>query len=224
MTDASSASPVSAFPGSPASPRTGGARTARTSLAGAQLPRVRRVSPPGREEERPALTVRPADPGDVEAARAMHARCSRRSLAQRYHGPAAGADRYLGHLLTPRHGHTLAATTPVGSESEASRLVALGHLLWDGEDSEVALLVEDAWQGRGVGTRLLRRLVALAVESGRPEVYAVTHASNPAMLAVLRGLGLPLHQQPEEHALVVSTRLPSGPSTGCGTDGDDGRR
>ncbi|MGK5641562.1 GNAT family N-acetyltransferase [Streptomyces sp. URMC 126] len=147
------------------------------------------------------VTVRRAGPADLAAARAMHERCSPATLALRYHGPVrdvAAADRYLGHLLGPRFGRTLAAFAPSG------RLVALGHLLWDGEETEVALLVEDAWQRRGVGAELLRRLVVMAAEAGCESVYAVTRASNTGMVAAMRGLGLPLDYQVEEGTLVIT--------------------
>ncbi len=147
------------------------------------------------------ITVRRAAPGDIEAAKAMHERCSDRTLALRYHGPVADADRYLGHLLSPRYGRTLAVQTASG------RLVALGHLLWDGDETEVALLVEDSWQRRGIGSELLRRLVDLAVEARCDSVYAVTQASNTGMVAAMRGLGLPLDYQIEEGTLVVTARL-----------------
>ncbi|CAL9362841.1 hypothetical protein SUDANB58_00692 [Streptomyces sp. enrichment culture] len=147
------------------------------------------------------LTVRRAGTHDVEAARAMHARCSARTLGLRYHGPVGDADRYLGHLLSPRFGRTLAVQTPSG------RVVGLGHLLWDGDETEVALLVEDAWQRRGIGGELLRRLVAMAAEAGCASVYAVTQSSNTGMVAAMRGLGLPLDYQIEEGTLVVTARL-----------------
>lgn len=147
------------------------------------------------------ITVRRADGSDLAAARAMHDRCSERTLALRYHGPVADADRYLGHLLSPRFGRTLAATTASG------RLVALGHLLWDGDETEVALLIEDDWQRRGIGSELLRRLLAMAVEAGSDSVYAVTQASNTGMVAAMRGLGLPLDYQIEEGTLVITARL-----------------
>lgn len=47
------------------------------------------------------ITVRRADTRDVPAAKAMHERCSARTLGMRYHGPVGDADRYLNHLLSP---------------------------------------------------------------------------------------------------------------------------
>ncbi|MBT2450905.1 GNAT family N-acetyltransferase [Streptomyces sp. ISL-43] len=151
------------------------------------------------------ITVRRADGSDKAAARAMHDRCSERTLGLRYHGPVADADRYLGHLLSPRFGRTLAATTASG------KLVALGHLLWDGDETEVALLIEDDWQRRGIGTELLGRLIGMAVEAGCDSVYAVTQASNTGMVAAMRGLGLPLDYQIEEGTLVITARLDATP-------------
>ncbi|MFE3522423.1 GNAT family N-acetyltransferase [Streptomyces sp. NPDC059161] len=147
------------------------------------------------------ITVRRADQNDIEAAKAMHERCSDRTLSLRYHGPVGDADRYLGHLLSPRYGRTLAVQTASG------RLVGLGHLLWDGDETEVALLIEDSWQRRGIGSELLRRLVELAVEARCDSVYAVTQSSNTGMVAAMRGLGLPLDYQIEEGTLVVTARL-----------------
>ncbi|MEV3988227.1 GNAT family N-acetyltransferase [Streptomyces sp. NPDC049837] len=165
---------------------------------GPRIPRSQDVLtlPEGNE-----ITVRRADQGDVGAARAMHERCSDRTLGLRYHGPVGDAGRYLNHLLSPRFGRTLAVETASG------RLVALGHLLWDGDETEVALIVEDDWQRRGIGTELLRRLVSLAREAGCESVYAVTQSSNTGMVAAMRGLNLPLDYQIEEGTLVITARL-----------------
>ncbi|UFQ13925.1 MULTISPECIES: GNAT family N-acetyltransferase [Streptomyces] len=148
-----------------------------------------------------SITLRRADTADLDAAKAMHDRCSRRTLSMRYHGPVRDADRYLGHLLSPRFGRTLAVQTASG------RIVGIGHLLWDGDETEIALLVEDEWQRRGIGGQLLGRLVTMAVEAGCESVYAVTQASNTGMVAAMRGLGLPLDYQIEEGTLVITARL-----------------
>lgn len=161
------------------------------------------------------ITVRRADTGDLRAAKEMHERCSDLTLRMRYHGPVGDADRYLNHLLSPRFGRTLAVQTASG------RIVGLGHLLWDGDETEIALLVEDAWQRRGIGSELLRRLVAMAVEAGCASVYAVTQSSNTGMVAAMRGLGLPLDYQVEEGTLVITARLaaPVEPEAAVGVTG-----
>ncbi|MEU6663949.1 GNAT family N-acetyltransferase [Streptomyces sp. NPDC046821] len=148
-----------------------------------------------------AITIRRAGTDDVEAAKAMQARCSPQTLSRRYHGPVGDADRYLNHLLSPRYGRTLAAQTASG------RIVALGHLLWDGDETEIALLVEDQWQRRGIGAELIGRLVSMAAEAGCESVYALTQSSNTGMVAAMRGLGLPLDYQVEEGTLVLTARL-----------------
>ncbi|WP_345113219.1 GNAT family N-acetyltransferase [Streptomyces drozdowiczii] len=170
---------------------------------GPRVPRGEQVLtlPEGNE-----ITVRRADRTDHEAAVAMHGRCSEQTLRLRYHGPVRDADRYLDHLLSPRFGRTLAVQTASG------RLVALGHLLWDGDETEVALLVEDEWQRRGIGSELLARLVAMAGEAGCESVYAVTQASNTGMVAAMRALSLPLDYQIEEGTLVISARLAATPA------------
>jgi GNAT superfamily N-acetyltransferase len=174
---------------------------------GSRVPRSRDVLtlPEGNE-----ITVRRADTTDLPAAREMHNRCSSHTLSMRYHGPVADADRYLDHLLSPRFGRTLAAQTTSG------RLVALGHLLWDGDETELALLVEDAWQRRSIGGDLLRRLLTMAVEAGCESVYAVTQHSNAGMVAAMRGLNLPLDYQVEEGTLVISARLSPAERTAPG--------
>ncbi|WP_344290902.1 GNAT family N-acetyltransferase, partial [Streptomyces synnematoformans] len=159
------------------------------------------------------LTVREAGPADLEAALAMHRRCSRRTLAMRYQGPPGEADGYLRHLLSPHFGRTLAVQTAGG------RLVALGHLLWDDDEAEAALLVEDAWQRRGLGTDLLRRLLATAAGMGYRSVYVVTRSLDAAMAATVRTAGVPLDYRVEGATLVVTAHLDERATAAAGPAG-----
>ncbi|MFD8479506.1 GNAT family N-acetyltransferase [Kitasatospora sp. NPDC059673] len=168
------------------------------AVLGSRVPQVEaRISRPAGDD----LTVRRATPADRGAAVAMHARCSPESLRRRYHGPVKDADRYLDHLLDPRHGQTLAVETAQG------RLVALAHLMWDDEGAEIALLVEDAWQRRGLGVDLVRRMAALALEAGVGTVYAVTTAANTGLIATMRRLSAPLDFQVEDGTVVITAHL-----------------
>ncbi|WP_327683593.1 GNAT family N-acetyltransferase [Kitasatospora sp. NBC_00458] len=168
------------------------------TLLGPRVPdvRARLTVPTGAD-----VTVRRADAEDKEAALAMHRRCSPDTLRKRYHGPVRDADRYLNHLLDPRHGQTLAV------EASDGRIVALGHLMWDDDSAEVAVLVEDAWQRRGLGLDLMRRMSALALEAGVETVYAVTQSSNTGLIATMRKLAAPLDYQVDEGTLVITAHL-----------------
>ncbi|MEY9846044.1 GNAT family N-acetyltransferase [Streptacidiphilus sp. MAP5-3] len=157
------------------------------------------------------ISVRRAEPRDRAAAIALHERCSTRTLRQRYHGPVGDADRFLGHLLDPRHGQTLAV------EAEDGRLVALAHLLWDDDAAEIAVLVEDAWQRRGLGGVLVRRLTELARRAGLAEVYAVTTSANAGMIATLRQLSVPLDYHVDEGTLVITAHLAVPQPTSAGS-------
>ncbi|WP_170843227.1 GNAT family N-acetyltransferase [Streptomyces oceani] len=152
------------------------------------------------------VSLREVDTRDREAAHALHDRCSRRTLTQRYHGSPPDADRYLEHLLSPRFGRSLAAYSAGG------QMVGLGHLLWDGADAEVALLVADRWQGRGVGTRLLRGLCELARREGHECVYALAPSSNSAVAALMHGLRTPVTRHVQQGGLVIEARLTPLPS------------
>ncbi len=168
------------------------------AVLGPRVPKVAdRLSLPAGTD----LTVRRADPSDKAEALAMHQRCSTTTLRRRYHGPVADADRYLDHLLDARHGQTLAV------ESAEGRIVALAHLMWDDDSAELAVMVEDDWQRRGLGLDLLRRMAALAAEAGVASVYAVTQAANTALIGAMQRLAIPLDYQVEDGTLVITAHL-----------------
>jgi GNAT superfamily N-acetyltransferase len=130
-----------------------------------------------------ALLVRPANGDDVEAVRQLHGRSSAATRQRRYlAGAQAPPDARLRRLLAPASG--LALVVEQGDD-----IVAMANLLVEGDLGEVALLVEDAWQRRGIGTALLRRLLAYADRAGLAAVLAHTGADNVAMLRTLRRVG-----------------------------------
>jgi L-amino acid N-acyltransferase YncA len=54
---------------------------------------------------------------------------------------------------------------------------------------EVALVVQDAWQGRGLGSVLFRELLAAAEANGIRQFRAWVLADNRRMLALIARLG-----------------------------------
>ncbi|BCJ42204.1 hypothetical protein GCM10010168_87980 [Actinoplanes ianthinogenes] len=145
------------------------------------------------------VTLRPAGPDDLPAVRELHDHCSTATLRRRYLGVVPGDSR-LRRLLEPPGGVTLLAIAPGG------RVVATASLCAEGDLGEVAVLIEDDWQRRGLGTALLRRLRAHAERAGFAALVAHTSADNVAMLRTLRRLG---HGPLERDGSLVSVTLPT---------------
>jgi RimJ/RimL family protein N-acetyltransferase len=76
-------------------------------------------------------------------------------------------------------------------------IVGVGRFdrLGDRDTAEVAFVVVDSWQGRGVGTALFAHLVDRARELGVSRFVAETLPENGPMLAVFRHAGLPITER-----------------------------
>jgi GNAT superfamily N-acetyltransferase len=128
------------------------------------------------------LIMRPATAEDSDGVRDLHARCSTTTIAGRYLGGVAPSDARMARLLKPAGGRTLVVTA-------GTRVVAMASLLAEGDLGEIAILVEDGWQRRGIGTALLRRLMSYAERGRFAALVAHTAADNVAMLRTLTRLG-----------------------------------
>jgi RimJ/RimL family protein N-acetyltransferase len=145
------------------------------------------------------LTLRPATPDDAEAVCELHERSSAATLRSRYLGGGAPSEARLRRLLEPDRGRTLLAIDDRG------RVVAMANLLAEGDLGEVAVLIEDGWQRRGIGTALMRRLLAYAGRGRFAALVAHAAADNVAMLRTLRRLGA---GPAERDGAMVSVTLP----------------
>ncbi|MEU6023153.1 GNAT family N-acetyltransferase [Micromonospora sp. NPDC047134] len=172
------------------------------TAAGRYAEQITLVLPDGAE-----LTVRPAVAEDLAAVVELHRACSPSTRQRRYLGGAGTpSPARLRRLLEPTRGLTLVAVT---TDPEAGResVVAMANLLAEGDEAEVALLVRDDWQRRGLGSTLLRRLTRQAETSGYAAVVLHTQADNTPMLRTLRRLGRPATVEPDGGLLTLTVPL-----------------
>ena len=179
-------------------------------LTWATGPGIVDAAPEGATPGASAIALRRPDPGDRQGLDAMVGRCS---LASRY-------GRFLGPLRRFPAGHLDAVTGPhpdveafvgVPRRGDTRAVLALGSLhLQDTECAEVALLVEDAWQRRGVGTRLLVRLAEQARLRDLTVLQATVLSEHTHVLRLLNSVFGPSQMVQEMGTTVVTVRLDRG--------------
>jgi GNAT superfamily N-acetyltransferase len=79
-----------------------------------------------------------------------------------------------------------------------------------GADAEVAFVVADSWQGRGLGPVLLSRLAERAGQLGVARFVAETLHDNRRMLSVFRHAGYPITERLEDGVVDVTIELSEG--------------
>jgi RimJ/RimL family protein N-acetyltransferase len=151
--------------------------------------------------------IRLGRPEDADAVAAMHERCSERTRYRRYlTGVGKWRDLSLRRLAGGHRGATLVVMSEEGS------IVGLGNVFpaapSDGNAAELSELIEDAYQGLGVGTRLLGHMLELAQRLGFENVVATVLAENTPMLAVLEATRLDWTRELTDSVLTMRAPLP----------------
>jgi RimJ/RimL family protein N-acetyltransferase len=135
------------------------------------------------------VTVRLGRPQDTEGVEALHERCTPESRYQRYFTPMnEWREDNLRRISGGHRGATLVVT------DVREQIIALGNVFPLGPQStdsaEIAVIVDDAWHGSGVGMLLTMRLVDVARRMGFTELIAYVLADNRAMRGLLAATGL----------------------------------
>jgi GNAT superfamily N-acetyltransferase len=129
------------------------------------------------------VDVKPASARDVRPVLAMLGRCSRTSLFHRFHGHTDGVAFTRSVLVHQQGGATVAAWNH-------DACIGLATLGCDGAGVfHLGVLVEDAWQRRGVGRQLLAVLLDWARAHGAAAVHADVLGEDGFIVEALRRLG-----------------------------------
>ncbi len=137
----------------------------------------------------PARRIRPSD---AEALQRFHRRLSESSIYSRHFGFVPELSDAQAHYFTNLDGIDRYAVVALDPE-RPHEIVAVVRYDRDpgGQNAEYAALVEDRWQGRGVGIGLTRVLIQYARQQGVRCLYALVMAGNVRMIRLLHALDLP---------------------------------
>ncbi len=101
----------------------------------------------------------------------------------------------------PRSQLTLVITRTVSKEEQIIGMASYYAL--DNEKAEVAFTIDDAYQGKGLGTLLLERLAVLAASNGFRRFWAVTHPQNRRMIEVFHHSGFQITEKLRDGSVEV---------------------
>jgi GNAT superfamily N-acetyltransferase len=117
------------------------------------------------------------------------------------------SDDALKRLCDPDHANDMAF---VALEADAARGAAprqVGVCRYAGASSangaEISVAVADDWQHRGLGKRLLARLIEYAREHGVERLYSMDSTSNTRMRKLARDVGFSERPDPDDKSQVI---------------------
>lgn len=146
------------------------------------------------------VTIRPLQPGDAEIERRFVTGLSDETRYNRLLGGSLKiTDAYIRRLIEV-DGVREVALAAITMLEQSEVIIGVGRYVLeaDGRGCEFALVVADAWQGRGIGRRMLDKLIAIARARGIEFIYGDVLSTNVAMLTLARHRGFTLARHPDD--------------------------
>jgi acetyltransferase len=160
-----------------------------------------------------AAVVRPIRPEDEPQMVKFHESLSEQSVRFRYFGSLSVENR-TGHERLVRtcfndYDREIALVAEQNQAGTTGEIVGVARLFRSHEldEAEFAILVADAWQGIGLGTALLRRLVETARAEKIKGITGRILAENATMLEVSRNAGFDLQWRADEGEWEAAIKL-----------------
>lgn len=144
------------------------------------------------------VTIRPIRPEDEPAVVRFHESLSEESVYMRYFRSFKLSQRVeherMVRICFVDYDRDIVLVIQRNNEQGQKEIVGLGRLtrMRRAEGAEFAIMVSDGYQGRGLGTELLRQLLRVGKAEGIKRVEAFMLPTNEGMKAVSKNLGFSL--------------------------------
>lgn len=147
--------------------------------------------------------LRPEDRADMLAA---VGRTSQQSLYRRFFAFKRGfTDREVDFYINVDFVSHVALVAVLEEDGRPTIVGGARYILGQSDQADVAFAVDDAHQGKGIGSALMRHLVALARQAGLKELTADVLPDNTAMLKLFEtnGRGIKTRWDPDAIHVVL---------------------
>ena len=142
------------------------------------------------------LQFKPASKEDIPLVESFMKRISLESLRMRFMASISEIPQKIIQDLCSGDFIQSGCLLAITGEDSDEKVVGLGNYIsiGNGRTAEVAFLIEDEYQGRGIGTLLLERLAGLAAANGFIEFEAEVLPDNQPMMKVFKSSGFEKHR------------------------------
>jgi acetyltransferase len=122
------------------------------------------------------------------------------------------SDQDVKRAVRPRAGAEIAFAAVAGRDGESDIVGVSRGTFREAGTCAFTLVVGDAWQGCGIGTRLMHALMDEASRQGHGRIVGRVLATNGNMLDFVRGLGFEVEEEADEPQIrrVVRHPAPAG--------------
>lgn len=158
-----------------------------------------------------SISIRPLRRADLDIESAFVRGLSQQTRHNRLLGGAINISRaYIEQLTTIDYSRDMALATVVMIEQTEVLVGVARYVMETGTGTEpapceFAIVLADAWQGRGIGKHLMMKLIAVARTRGVPQLYGEILSSNHGMLELVRKLGFRLQRHPGDATVMRAT-------------------
>lgn len=166
-----------------------------------------------------SISIRPLRRTDLDIESAFVEGLSRETRYNRLLGGAINISRaYIEQLTTIDYSRDMALAAVVMTHN-SEVLIGVARYVQDKTTDErtapceFAIVVADAWQGRGIGSNLLRKLIDVARNRGVPELFGEILATNHGMLMMVKKLGFHTERHPGDATVTRATLELNGPQS-----------
>lgn len=152
--------------------------------------------------------LRPIRPEDEPLWHELLASCSPASLFQRFQYVFTRTHEMAARFCFIDYDREMAIVAEV-QENGRRKLVGVGRLVsnFDRQTAEYAVLVTDAWQGKGLGSLLTDYCLEIAKDWGARRVVAVTTPDNVRMIEVFKRRGFDTKMKLDEKIVEATKAL-----------------
>ena len=154
------------------------------------------------------VALRPIKPEDEHAVSAMLSSLSPETIRSRFFSPVRHIPReMLVRFCNIDYEREMALVAEL-RDGEGKRIIGISRLIIDPDlkGGEHAVLVHDAFQGKGLGYKLVDMIIGFAQDKGLNEIYGVVLKENERMLRVAKEMGF-VHKSIPDGLMEVRLKL-----------------